>query len=53
MKGNENATLIINIRKPSSPEVIMWAATYAMEVDQQRRLLRKERVLDVPKTIRE
>jgi hypothetical protein len=52
--GNEDAALIIKVRKPSSREVGMWAATYAMEVDQQRRLLNgKDRALDVPTTIRE
>lgn len=54
VKGNEDATLIIKVRKPSSREVGVWATTYAMEVDQQRRLLNgKDRELDVPTTIRE
>jgi len=39
VKGNEDAILILKVRKPSSREIGMWAATYAMELDEQRRLL--------------
>jgi hypothetical protein len=53
VRGNEDASLVIKVRKPSSREVGMWAATYAMEVDQQRRLLGKDRELEIPTTIME
>jgi len=53
VRGNEDASLVIKVRKPSSREVGMWAAAYAMEIDQQRRLLGKDRELDVPTTIEE
>jgi len=54
VNGNQDATLIIKVRRPSSREIAVWEATYAKEVDQQRRLLSgnvEDGALDVPTTI--